>query len=199
MGMTIFDTPVLTPLARFLGWLFLKLAGWKKEGDVPDAPKFILIGAPHTSNWDVPFVLSLAFAFRVKVFWLMKDSLFRWPFGGFFRWLGGIPVDRSKRKGVVAQTIEVFNQHERLILGIAPEGTREKAKNWKSGFYRIAHGANIPIALGFMDFKRKLGGMGPLLIPSGDINADMQIMRDYYDKVTGCRPEEKTLPELPFE
>jgi len=103
MGMTIFDTPVLTPLARFLGWLFLKIAGWEKEGDVPDAPKFILIGAPHTSNWDVPFVLSLAFALRVKVFWLMKDSLFRWPFGGFFRWLGGIPVDRSKRKGVVAQ------------------------------------------------------------------------------------------------
>lgn len=197
--MTIFDTPVLTPVARFLGWLFLKINGWEKEGDVPDAPKFILIGAPHTSNWDVPFVLSLAFAFRAKVFWLMKDSLFRWPFGGFFRWLGGIPIDRSKRMGVVAQTIEVFNQHDRLIIGVSPEGTRQKGKSWKTGFYRIAHGANIPIALGFMDFKRKRGGMGRLLVPSGDINADMQIMRDYYDKITGKRPEEKTLPELPFE
>ncbi len=194
MGMTVFDTPVLSHVARALAWLFLKANGWHKESAPPKEPKFILIGAPHTSNWDVPFVLSLAFAFRIKVFWMMKDSLFRWPFGGFMRWIGGIPIDRTKPNGMVAQTIDVFNEHAQLIIGVPPEGTRKKRKNWKTGFYHIAHGAGIPISMGFMDFKRKAGGFGPLLWPSGDINADFGLLRDYYATVTGKRDDQKTLP-----
>ena len=197
MRMTVFDTPVLSTVARGLALAFLKINGWKMEGELPDAPKFILIGAPHTSNWDLPFVLALAFAYRIKIFCMVKDSVFRWPFGYFFRWLGGIPVDRSKSSGMVAQTIQLFNENERLVICIPPEGTRKKTKGWKTGFYHIAHGAGIPIALGFMDFKRKRGGPGPLLMPSGDIDADMQIMREHYAKVTGKRPELKTLPGVP--
>jgi 1-acyl-sn-glycerol-3-phosphate acyltransferase len=195
--MTVFNTPVLTPFAKLLALSFLKINGWRKEGGIPDTPKLVLIGAPHTSNWDVPFVLSLAFAFGVPIKFMMKESVFRWPFGGFFRWLGGIPIDRSKRNGVVAQTIELFNNSERLIICIPPEGTRKKSSGWKSGFYHIAYGAGIPISLGFMDFKRKAGGFGPLLWPTGDIAADMAIMRDYYIPITGKRPEHRTLPEVP--
>jgi len=197
MRMTVFDTPVLSSVARGLALTFLKINGWKTETELPDAPKYVLIGAPHTSNWDVPFVLSLAFAYQLKIFFMAKDSIFRWPFGGFIRWLGGIPVDRSKSNGMVAQTIKVFNENERLVICIPPEGTRKKSQGWKTGFYYIAHGAGIPIALGFMDFKRKRGGPGPLFMPTGDIEADMQVMREYYSKVTGKRPEQRTLPGKP--
>jgi 1-acyl-sn-glycerol-3-phosphate acyltransferase len=194
--MTVFDTPVITLVARLLAWGFLKVNGWQKEGEPPDVPKFVLIGAPHTSAWDLPFVLSLAFAYRVKIFFMMKDSMFRWPLGGFFRWLGGIPIDRSQPHGMVAQTIEVFNRNERMVICIPPEGTRRKVRTWKTGFYYIAHGAGIPIVLGFMDFKRKRGGVGPTLIPTGDIQADMKVLREFYATVTGKHPELSIPPEV---
>jgi 1-acyl-sn-glycerol-3-phosphate acyltransferase len=196
MRMTIFDTPVISHVARVLAWIFLRLNGWRKDGEMHDAPKYVLIGAPHTSNWDVPFVLSLAFAYHTKIFFMVKDSMFRWPIGWFFRWLGGIPIDRSKPNGMVAQTIEVFNQHERLVICIPPEGTRKRVRGWKTGFYYIALGAGIPISLGFMDFKRKAGGPGPLLYPTGDIEADMKVIREFYSHVTGKHPESSAPPEL---
>lgn len=196
MRMTIFDTPVISHIARALAWAFLKLNGWKREGERPSVPKYVLIGSPHTSNWDVPFVLSLAFAYRQKIFFMMKDSAFRWPFGGFCRWLGGIPVDRKKAHGLVAQTIDVFNANEELVICVPPEGTRGKTKGWKTGFYYIALGAKVPICMGFMDFKRKAGGLGPLLYPSGDIEADMKVLYDFYVNVTGKNPELRTLPIL---
>lgn len=196
MRMTIFDTPIISSLAQLFAWTFLKLNGWKKEGEIPDAPKYVLIGAPHTSNWDTVFVLSLAFAYRVKIFFMVKDAMFRWPIGWFFRWLGGIPVDRSKSTGMVAQTIDIFNQNERLVICIPPEGTRKKVRKWKTGFYYIALGAGIPISLGFMDFKRKRGGFGPLLIPTGDIEADMKVMHDFYATVSGKYPELTCPPEF---
>ena len=195
MRMTVFDTPVFSSIARALAWGFLKVNGWHKEGELPDAPKFVLIAAPHTSNWDFPFVLALAFAYRAKVVFMIKDSVFRWPYGWFFRWLGGIPVDRSKSNGMVAQTIEAFNQNERLIVCVPPEGTRKKVRAWKTGFYYIALGAGVPIALGFLDYKRKAGGPGTLFIPTGDINADMKIIQGFYATVIGKHPELTSLPE----
>lgn len=197
MRMTVFDTPVICWVARALAWAFLRVNGWEKEGHLPDEPKYVLIGAPHTSNWDVPFVLSLAFAYRIKIFFMAKDSVFRWPFGWFFRWLGGIPVDRSKPNGMVAQTIEVFNQNERLVICIPPEGTRKRVRQWKTGFYWIAYGAKIPIALGFMDFKRKRGGPGPLFWPTGDIEKDMKEIQDFYSNVTPLYPELSGRSEIP--
>lgn len=187
--LTIFNTPVLTSVARVLASLFLKFFGWEKEGELPSFPKYVLIGAPHTSNWDLPIVMAFAFAYEVQIYWMGKDSIFRWPYRSFFKWFGGIPIDRSRAHNTVEATIDVFKEHDRLIICIPPEGTRGKARRWKTGFYHIAHGANVPIVLGFMDYERKRGGIGPTLIPGGDIEADMKTMSDFYMTVTGKHPE----------
>jgi 1-acyl-sn-glycerol-3-phosphate acyltransferase len=117
-----------------------------------------------------------------------KETIFRKPFKKFFKWLGGIPIDRSKSYNVVAQSIQQFKESENLILAIAPSGTRKRVKKWKTGFYHIAKGANIPISLGFLDYRRKVGGFGPLLYPTGDFGADMKIIREFYAGVTGKHP-----------
>ncbi len=189
MNYTIFDTPVLKTLFRCFSIVALKIAGWRAQGPLPPVPKFVLVGAPHTSNWDLPYALFIVFVLRGKIYWLGKESLFRRPFKGFFKWLGGIPIDRSKSKNVVAQSIQQFHQNEELILTIAPEGTRSRVKKWKTGFYYVAHGANVPIALGFLDYRRKLGGIGPVIFPTGDIDADMETIRAFYDGITGKFPE----------
>lgn len=159
---------------------------------MPDIPKFVMIAAPHTSNWDFPIGLAIMFAFKVKLHWLGKESLFRRPFGMLFKWLGGIPINRSKSHDVVAQTIHVFGKNMKMIMVVAPEGTRKKGKYWKSGFYYIARGANVPIVMGFIDYVRKVGGFGPTLIPSGDIESDMGKIREFYDTIIGKMPEKAT-------
>jgi 1-acyl-sn-glycerol-3-phosphate acyltransferase len=189
MRYTVFDTPILKPLLHYVALAILKVSGWRKEGQVPDAPKFVAISAPHTSNWDLAIGLVLAFAFKVKVCWMGKDSLFRGPLSPIFKWLGGIPVDRSKSTGMVAQAIEAFRESERMIMIIAPEGTRSRTLHWRSGFYHIARGAEVPVALGFIDYRRKVTGIGPLITPTGDIDADMQAIRAFYAGVTPKHPE----------
>jgi 1-acyl-sn-glycerol-3-phosphate acyltransferase len=155
-----------------------------------------VIAAPHTSNWDLPVLLSLAFALGVKASWLGKHTLFRRPFGFLFRWMGGIPVYRSASKNMVAQSVEMFRNSEKLILTIPPEGTRSKVSYWKSGFYYIALGAEVPIAMAFIDYKRKTSGVGPTLYPTGDIEADMEVIRNFYANVTAKYPDKAGLPEL---
>jgi 1-acyl-sn-glycerol-3-phosphate acyltransferase len=199
MRRTIFNTPVLSTVIRGLALLWLKSAGWRMEGRLPDAPKFVVAGAYHTSNWDFPFAVAFAFAFRACIAWMGKASLFRWPFGSFFRWMGGIPIDRSKAHGVVAQSIRAFNEADELIMVIAPEGTRKKGKTWKRGFYYIARGANVPIVLGFLDYPRKVGGIGPALTPTGDLAADMQLIRSFFAAVTPRHPEQATPPTFSGE
>ncbi len=189
MNYTIFDTPVLNILLRWFSIVVLKITGWRTHGRLPATPKFVLVGAPHTSNWDLPYALFIIFVLRGKIYWLGKESLFRRPLKGFFKWLGGMPIDRSRSKNVVAQSIQQFHQNEELILTIAPEGTRSRVKKWKTGFYHIAHGANVPIALGFLDYRRKLGGIGPVIYPTGNIDADMETIRAFYDGITGKFPE----------
>ncbi len=193
MNCTIFDTPGLKTLFRWFSIVALKIAGWRVQGRLPVVPKFVLVGAPHTSNWDLPYTLFIIFVLRGKICWLGKESLFRPPFKGFFKWLGGIPIDRSKSKNIVAQTIQQFNQNKTMILTIAPEGTRSRTKKWKTGFYHIAKGANIPIALGFLDYRRKVGGIGPLIYPTGNIEADMKSIRAFYDNVTAKYPEKSMI------
>lgn len=172
--------------AKFL----LRVFGWHTEGELPNIPKYVIIGAPHTSNWDFVLMLVLVLVYRVKVSWMGKASLFRWPFGLFFKRLGGIPIDRSSRHNVVDQAIQAFDANERLILLLTPEGTRKKVKSWKTGFYYIAKGANVPIVLAFVDYKRKAAGPGSVLMPSGDIEADMQIIREFYSGVSGKHPDQ---------
>jgi len=165
--------------------LLLKIFRWRMEGSVPDLAKFVMIAAPHTSNWDLPITLTLAFTFKLKIFWMGKDAMFRWPFGAMFRWLGGIPIDRSQRKNMVEQTIDVFRRNEEMVIVIPPEGTRSKVRYWKTGFYHVANGAGVPIVLGFLDYRRKAGGFGPVLVPTGDIEADMGTIRAFYANIVG--------------
>lgn len=189
MNYTIFDTPILKTLFRWFSIVALKIAGWRAQGPLPPIPKFVLVGAPHTSNWDLPYMLFIIFVLRGKIYWMGKESLFRRPFKGFFKWLGGIPIDRSKSKNIVAQTIQQFHQNEKLVLTIAPAGTRKRVAKWKTGFYHIAHGANVPIALGFLDYRRKAGGIGPVIYPTGNIDTDMKSIRTFYDNVTAKYPK----------
>jgi 1-acyl-sn-glycerol-3-phosphate acyltransferase len=183
-------------MLRGLAFSFLKIFGWRLEGRLPDVDKLVVIAAPHTSNWDLPVLLSLAFALRTKAGWLGKNTLFRWPFGFLFKWMGGIPVYRSASHNMVAQSVEMFRNSEKLILAIPPEGTRSKVSHWKTGFYYIALGAGIPIAMAFIDYKRKVSGVGPTLVPTGDIEADMEIIRNFYATVTAKYPDKASLPAL---
>src|SRR5262249_19738484 len=196
MRYTIFDTPVISPLMLSLAFSILKIFGWRLEGRLPDVDKHVVIAAPHTSNWDLPVLLSVAFALRVKACWLGKHTLFRWPYGFLFRWMGGIPVYRSASHNMVAQSVEMFRNSESLILTIPPEGTRGKVSHWKTGFYYIALGAETPIAMAFIDYKRKASGIGPTLYPTGDIEADMEIIRNFYVNVTATYPDKACMPAL---
>jgi len=187
---TIFDTPVLSVLLRWLAWGLMKTFGWRMEGHPPDLPKYVLIAAPHTSNWDLAVMLTLAFNFRTPISWMGKDALFRPPFGGLCRWLGGIPIDRSKANNVVEQSVALFREKDSFVLVVPPEGTRKKVRYWKTGFYYIARDARVPILLGFIDYGRKVGGFGPVVVPTGDIEADMKTIQAFYAGITGKHPEQ---------
>ena len=196
---TIFDTPFISIVGRLWARVFLGLIGWKKEGELPDIPKFVMIVAPHTTNWDLPVMLALGFLMRAKLFWMTKESVFRWPFRGFLVWLGGIPIDRSKPNGVVGQCVDLFTQREQLILAVPPEGTRKKVRAWKSGFYHIAVGAGVPIALGYLDYKRRRGGVGGVFYPTGDYEKDLREIQAFYRNVTPKYPELTSLNDIPEE
>lgn len=196
MWFTIFDAPVLNVVARALFWVLLKCIGWREGGSRPTAPKFVLIAAPHTSNWDFLLLIAFAFRFHVKLYWMGKESIFKGWRSPVVKFLGGIPIDRSKKNGMVAQTIETFENADRLAITIPAEGTRGKSEAWKSGFYHIAHGAKVPVILGFLDYDKKVGGFGPELLLTGDIDADMAIIADFYADIGAKYPEKKTPPRL---
>ena len=174
--------------ARGLGRLYLRLSGWRVEGRIPEAGKAVVIAAPHTSNWDLPLMLAVSYVLGIRPAWLGKRELFRWPFGGLMRWLGGLPVDRQIRQNLVQQAVARFDTVYRLYLVIPPSGTRNRATHWKSGFYHIACGARVPIACAFLDYRRRVGGIGPVLRPSGDLAADMESIRAFYAGIAGKFP-----------
>lgn len=188
MHYTIFDTPVLRTLLCWISRLALRLAGWRIRGDFADIPRYVLIGAPHTSNWDFPLTLAVCFSRRAKLYWMGKHTLFAGPAGPIMRWLGGIPVKRSQNNSLVQQMVEVYGRSERLVVAIPPEGTRKHVTEWKTGFYYIAHGAGVPVLLAYMDYARKECGFGPLFTTTGDIEADMPRIRAFYQDKTGKYP-----------
>ena len=188
MNYTIFDTPVLKTVIRWISIFLLKISGWRTEGALPDIPRFVMIAAPHTSNWDFPLMMLIAFKLRGKLYWMGKDVIFRKPFKTLFEWLGGIPIDRSRSNHVVKQMVNKFNETARLILTIPPSGTRKKVREWKSGFYHIAAGAHVPVVLGFLDFKKKTGGIGPTVTVTGDMKQDMKGIRAFYADIEGKYP-----------
>ena len=185
MNKTIFDTPLVQPLFQILSITILKLLGWKREGSIKGTERSVVIAAPHTSNWDFFYTLLIAFAFRKKMYWMGKDKLFKKPFGPVVRWMGGIPVDRSRASNLVEKTILCFKEQDELSIVIAPEGTRGRVNYWKTGFYRIATGAGVPILPAYLDYKEKRGGFGKLFFPTGDIDRDMEKIRAFYSDKTG--------------
>jgi 1-acyl-sn-glycerol-3-phosphate acyltransferase len=186
-------------VAHFLARLFLALTGWKSEGSRPEARCFVIIAAPHTSNWDLAYFLAFSALYGVKPSFMAKHSLFRWPMGPIMRLLGGIPIRRHRRENVVDQMARALRESESLALTVPAEGTRSYAEHWKSGFYHIARKAEVPIVLSFLDYERKVGGFGPEILPSGDIPADMKIIRDFYADKKGRYPEKFSTVRLPEE
>ena len=187
MHHTIFDTPIVNTLLRGLSIAFLRLTGWKVLGKLPaDAAKSVLIAAPHTSNWDLPYTLMVAFVLRLNVYWIGKSSLFKPPFRGVMMWLGGIPVDRAQSNNLVAASSTAIMQATgRLQLIVPPEGTRSGTRYWKTGFYYIALGAGVPIVMAYLDYDKKIGGLGPVFQATGDIEADMVTIKAFYAGVKG--------------
>ncbi len=181
----IFNTPVVFHLFYALAWLGLRLAGWKLKGRPPKVRKFVIIAYPHTSNWDFLLGMSACIIYRIKVYWLGKDSLFKGPAGPLMRWLGGIPVDRSKAHDFVQQAIEAFDQSDELVIGVAPEGTRSRVEKWKTGFYHIAAGAKVPIVPGYLDYPNKELGFLESFTPSGNIDEDILTIKAAYGTIRG--------------
>lgn len=167
---------------RLAIWL-LRLVGWRPVGTRPEGDQFVLIAAPHTSNWDLPLMLAFGWAFELDVRWLGKKSLFDGPAGWFYRWTGGLPVDRSHSTNLVDQAAAMFREHDKLTLVVAPEGTRRRAEHWKSGFYWIARKASVPVLPSYLDYATRTSGFGPLVVPSNSVRADMDALRAvYHDK-----------------
>lgn len=177
-------------ILHVIGVLILKVLGWRVESAPPTVPKYVVIVAPHTSNWDYPLALFISWVYRMKGAWLGKSQIFSWPLlGWFFRKTGGIPVFRTRHNGLVEQAVKVFNERDALVLALAPEGTRAKVPYWKSGFYHIALEAGVPIALGYLDFKRKAGGFGPLYYCTGDLEQDLSFINSFFATITPRHPE----------
>jgi 1-acyl-sn-glycerol-3-phosphate acyltransferase len=168
---------------------FYRMQGWKAIGAPPPDGRYVIIAAPHTSNWDFVYFLGLVNELGIDAHFMAKDSLFRWPMGGFMRDMGGISIDRSARHNVVDAMIAEFAQRDRFALTIAPEGTRSAVNQWRTGFYHIALGAQVPMVVGLMDYGRKVGGLGPAIMPTGDYKADMRQVAEIYQSVTPKHPE----------
>ena len=187
MHRTIFTTPVVNTLFRGLSLAFLKATGWTVEGSLPpSASKSVLIAAPHTSNWDLPYTLMVAFALRLNIYWMGKQSIFRFPFGGVMKWLGGIPVNREQSTNLVQASAQaLMDAQGSLQLVVPPEGTRSKTRYWKTGFYYIALGAKVPIVMAYMDYANKRSGLGPVFEPTGNIDQDMLAIKAFYAPFKG--------------
>jgi 1-acyl-sn-glycerol-3-phosphate acyltransferase len=183
-------------MRKLLAKGFLRVTGWKPEAAPPDKKRFVLIAAPHTSNWDLFYLLAFAEVFDVHISFMMKHTVFRGPLGPLFRSLGGIPIHRHKRGDLVKQMVEAFRQHDDFVLVVPAEGTRSRVEHWKSGFYHIAREAGVPIVLSYLDYARKRGGFGPAVLPSGDVRDDMDAIRDFYADKTGRHPELFAEPRL---
>jgi len=187
---TIFNTPIITPAFHFLFKLGLWLTGWRVVGQLPDIPKFVIAGAPHTSNWDFVIFLALAFILKGDLRYMGKKELFRWPIGWFFRWCGGVPVDRSKPQGLVEQTVLAMQKADKFQLIITPEGTRKRVGEWKMGFYHIAKQAGVPVSTGFVDSVSKTCGIGPTFTLSDDMEADIANIKAFFTDKVGINPRQ---------
>ena len=172
------------PTALF-GRAVLVGLGWSIEGEMPNLAKAVVIVGPHTSAWDFFIALATVFTLRLRVSFLAKRSLFRGPLGVVMRWLGGIPIDRSASHDFVARAVDRFHRSGELLLGILPDGTRGRTRRWKTGFYYVALGAQVPVVPVYLDFDRKVVGFGQPFDPTGDQESDFSRLGDHFDGVKG--------------
>jgi 1-acyl-sn-glycerol-3-phosphate acyltransferase len=172
-----------------LAKLLLRLGGWTMSSGTPDVPKAVIIAAPHTSNWDGFWALTYKVAIGLDIKFFAKRSLFWFPLGNVLRLLGGVPLDRGRAGSAVSQAVKLFEQNDSIYFGLAPEGTRSNVPCWKSGFYRIAVAANVPVIPGFLDFGTRRIGLGEPVTLSGNQDADLEIFRALYENVQGRHPE----------
>lgn len=174
----------------------LFVLGWRLEGEMPRVKKAVFVGAPHTSAWDAVFMMAIAWSYRLRISFVAKREAVEGWLGPLMRWLGAVPVDRGAPQGQVAQLVERLNAADGMFLAISPEGTRQYTEYWKSGFYRIAEGASVPIVCGFADYDRKVVGIGPMVVPSGDMAKDMEIFRAFFRDIRGRHPNQFGVPRL---
>lgn len=177
----------------------MKLFGWTVVGRVPDSKKMIVIAAPHTTNWDFIFLLGAAYSFRLGINWLGKNTLFPPVLGTFLKFLGGVPVDRSRNTNLVQTLAESIEQAEDFTLIIPPAGTRRKTEYWKSGFYQVALATQMPLVCGYLDYDKKIAGLGLSFIPTGDVTSDMNRIREFYQAIIGKYPENTSTIRLKEE
>ncbi|MBI4956016.1 MAG: 1-acyl-sn-glycerol-3-phosphate acyltransferase [Myxococcales bacterium] len=176
---------VAARLKNLVGRAWLAAFGWQVEGGKPAARKAVVVAAPHTSNWDFPFTMAIAWSIGLDIAWLGKDTMFRWPVAGIFRAWGGIPVDRRAKHDLVAQVADQLRAADDLYVILSPEGSRRHVDRWKTGFYHIAVAADVPVILGFLDYGTKRGGLGTMFEPSGDLAADAAAIRAFYQGKQG--------------
>ncbi len=181
--------------SRGFGRFVLRLFGWTIIGELPNAPRFVVIGAPHTSNIDAVFGLAGLLALGLRATVMIKDTVFWWPLGSVLRWFGAVPIDRASPKGLVEQTIDAFREREQMVLLMTPEGTRKAARVWKKGFHRIAVGAGVPIVPAAANFQRREFIIGPVFEPSMDYDADLKHLLQFFrEHGAPCRPERLSWP-----
>ena len=179
-------------LIRFLGKAYLRCFGWRFEGRFPDEVRHVTIVAPHTSNWDFFLGIAVLFATDLKLHWLGKHTIFRWPVKGLLTRLGGIPVNRSAAHGVVGESTAIFEGRDAMMLALAPEGTRKGPSRWRSGFHAIATGAKVPIFPVAFDYVPKLIRLMPVFHPTGDFGVDLPAIQALFKDVQGKRARPAT-------
>lgn len=163
--------------------------GWRIEGEIPNVRKLVIIVAPHTSNWDFVVGIAAKLALGLQILFLGKDSLFRFPLGALMRAFGGMPVDRDSSHDVVTYVVGQFARRDRLILGLAPEGTRKHVDRWRTGFYHIAHSARVPILPAALDWGSRVVRIGAPFVTTGDVDADVRELQSRFSGVSGRRPK----------
>jgi 1-acyl-sn-glycerol-3-phosphate acyltransferase len=176
-------------LARWLGRSTMRLTKWRFAGALPDLKKFVIIVAPHTSNWDFPVGLQAKFALGLEAVWIGKHTLFRWPVGGLLRALGGLPVHRDAAHAVVQRIVDEFAARERMVFALAPEGTRKRVEKWRSGYWHIAHQAGVPIVPVGFDYASREVRIGTPLVTTESIERDERALRVFCASIRARKPE----------
>jgi 1-acyl-sn-glycerol-3-phosphate acyltransferase len=178
-------------LKKFIARFWFTLTGWKLDVPANKIERLrhsVMLASPHTSNWDFFYAIFGFWLIEVDLKYFIKDEYTKGPLGGFFRWTGAIGVDRSKRNNLVEHTINLLNENDQLVILVPAEGTRKRVEKWKKGFYNIATGAQVPVSLGYLDYKDKIAGVGDVLDLSGDFEKDMRYIQAFYATKTPRHP-----------